>query len=181
MELIIPNQRYKDSFIKALKNGFYVGSQSVKSKREIQDIEENFDSFLKGITSIKVDPTPVLRDDGKYYVNVPQITYWLVDNGEFIGEFALRTELNDFLKRYTGGNVGYGISPEYRRKGYATKGLALLIEKAKQRGMTELLVSAAESNLGSWKAIEKNGGVLESIIEPPWKNEKFKRYWIIIK
>ena len=181
MELIIPEKKYKDSFIKALKNGFSSGGRPVKTEPEIREIENDFDGFLKKTTSTEVDPTPVLRDDGKYYVNVPQIIYWLIDNGEFIGEFDLRVGLNEFLKRYTGGNVAYGISPEYRRKGYATKGLSLLIGKAKGKGMSELLVSAAESNIGSRKVIENNGGVLTEIIEPPWKNEKFRKYRIKIK
>ena len=83
---------------------------------------------------------------------------------------------------YVGGNVGYGITPKYRRMGYATKGLALLISKARELGMDKLLLAAKEENIGSWKAIEKNNGILENIITLPWDNsgQKYKRYWIEI-
>ena len=83
---------------------------------------------------------------------------------------------------YIGGHVGYGITPKYRRMGYATEGLSLLIMKARKLGIKKLLIAAKEENIGSWKAIEKNGGVLENIIILPWQNngQKYKRYWIEI-
>lgn len=119
--------------------------------------------------------------NGKYYPNAPQIPYWLIDNEQFIGPFNFRTELNEFLM-YIGGNVGYGITPKYRRMGYATNGLKLLISKAQKLGMKKLLIAAKEDNIGSWKAIEKNDGVLENIITLPRENtgQKYKRYWISV-
>ena len=147
----------------------------------MHDFKKDFEAFLMNKVLKPYDPTPRLRDDGKYYPNAPQIPYWLIDEGKFIGAFNLRTELNDFLM-YIGGNVGYGVTPKYRRKGYATKGLSLLIIKARELGMNKLLIAAKEENIGSWKAIEKNGGVLENIITLPWQNngQKYKRYWIDI-
>ena len=179
MELVKPDIEYKASFVDALKDGFYLGSQSPKSAGEIADIENDFEAYLKNKLLKPYDPTPRLRDDGKYYPNAPQISYWLIDNGVFVGAFNLRTRLNEFLM-YVGGNVGYGIAPKYRRMGYATKGLALLILKAQELGMDKLLLAAKEENVGSLKAIEKNNGVLENIITLPWDNsgKKYKRYWI---
>ncbi len=182
MELVKPSIKYKDSFIEALKDGYYLGSQSPMSDNAIADIEKDFEYFLANKIFKPYDPTPRLRNDGKYYPNAPQIPYWLIDNEKFIGAFNLRTQLNDFLM-YVGGNVGYGIAPKYKRMGYATKGLSLLILQAKNLGMNKLLLAAKEENIGSWKAIEKNGGILENIITLPWDNngQKYKRYWIEIK
>lgn len=181
MKLVTPNIKYKDSFLEALREGFYLGSQSPMSSAEIDNIEKDFEKYLKNKVLKPYDPTPKLRDDGKYYPNAPQIPYWLIDNEQFIGAYNLRTQLNEFLM-YVGGNVGYGITPRYRRMGYATKGLSLLILKARELGMTKLLIAAKEDNVGSWKAIEKNGGILENIITLPWENngQKHKRYWINI-
>jgi predicted acetyltransferase len=184
MELVTPDIKYKDSFIEALETGFnalYVGSQEAMSNEAVAGIKNDFETYLTAKVLKPYDPTPKLRDDGNYYPNAPQIPYWLVDNGKFIGIFLLRTELNGFLM-YVGGNVGYGIAPKYRRMGYATKGLGLLIEKARNLNMSRLLIAARDDNIGSWKAIEKNGGMLENIITLPWENsgQKYKRYWVEI-
>lgn len=184
MELVKPDKKYKDSFIEALDNGFnavYVGSQAPISDEMKAEIKKDFDEYLTKKVLKPYDPTPKLRDDGNYYPNAPQITYWLIDNGKFIGIFLLRTELNGFLM-YVGGNVGYGIAPQYRRQGYATEGLKLLISKARDLKMHKLLIAARDDNTGSWKAIEKNGGILENIITLPWEDsgQKYKRYWVEI-
>lgn len=181
MELVTPDIRYKDTFIVALKDGFCFGSQPPLGAEEIANIENDFEHYLTTKVLKPYDPTPKLRDDGRYYPNAPQIPYWLIDNNQFIGAFNLRTALNDFLM-YIGGNVGYGITPKYRRMGYATNGLKLLILKARELGMVKLLIAAKEDNIGSWKAIEHNGGVLENIITLPWETsgQKYKRYWIEI-
>lgn len=184
MELVKPDIKYKDSFIEAIDNGFnavYVGSPEPISPEAAAQIKSDFAAYLYGKVLKPYDPTPKLRPDGKYYANVPETPYWLVDDDKFIGIFLLRTELNDFL-RYIGGNVGYGIAPQHRRKGYATKGLGLLLKEAKKAGLKKLLIAARDDNVGSWKAIEKNGGVLENIITVPWEDsgQKYKRYWLEI-
>ena len=60
---------------------------------------------------------------------VPGTEYFLWDDEAIVGLFRIRHYLNDFLKDGAG-HIGYGIKKEYRGKGYATKGLALTIEKA---------------------------------------------------
>ena len=182
MELVKPDKKYKDSFIEAIETGFNalrVGSQAPMDVEEIADIKNDFDAYFAKKVLKPYDPTPKLRPDGQYYPNVPETPYWLIDDGKFIGLFLLRTELNGFLM-YIGGNVGYGIAPHYRRRGYATKGLGMLIAKARETGMNKLLIAARDDNIGSWKAIEKNGGVLENIITLPWEDngQKYKRYWV---
>lgn len=180
MQLIKPDIKYKETYIAALRDGFYSGAGSAKTEIEIQEIEKDFNAYFSKKLTLHYNYTPRLRDDGKYYLDVPQITYWLIDNDEFIGSFALRTCLNDYLFKYHGGHIGYGITPRYRKKGYATKGLALLIEEAKKINISKLLITAKEENVGSWKAIEKNGGVFENVITLPWNlnGPKYKRYWI---
>lgn len=75
MKLVIPDTKYKDSYIEALKDGFYLGSQSPKTAAEISLIESNFEDYLAKKVLKPYDPTPKLRDDGKYYVNSPQISF----------------------------------------------------------------------------------------------------------
>ena len=97
MELVKPDEKYKDSYIVALKEGFRFGSQPSFDEATIAEIEQDFAAYLAQKVLKPYDPTPKLRPDGNYYRNAPQITYWLIDNGQFIGSFVLRTELNEFL------------------------------------------------------------------------------------
>ncbi len=99
-------------------------------------------------------------------------------NGEIVGRASLRFELNEFLAE-RGGHIGYGVAPVHRRRGYATEILrqALIIIRAE--GVDAVLVTCAQDNDGSSRAIECNGGVLESIA-PPMEGDAIwlRRYWI---
>ena len=62
---------------------------------------------------------------------VPATKYVLIDDdGTYVGLFNLRHRLNDNLRRGAG-HIGYGIAKPYRGKGYATRGLQLCLEKAR--------------------------------------------------
>lgn len=109
---------------------------------------------------------------------VPSEYYWITDaaddssdDGEVIGFLALRTELNDFLLR-TGGHVGYSIRPDRRRRGHASRALALGVRRAADLGIDRVLVTCDEDNLGSARTIEANAGVLENV------QDGKRRYWI---
>ena len=60
---------------------------------------------------------------------VPDSTYWLVtDHNRIVGAVNIRHSLTEHLFN-AGGHIGYGIRPSERRKGYATKLLALSLKK----------------------------------------------------
>lgn len=89
---------------------------------------------------------------------VPDSTFWLVtDNNRVVGAVNIRHGLSEKLFN-CGGHVGYGIRPSERRKGYATKLLALALEKTKELGINKVLVVCDQSNLASERTIIKNGG-----------------------
>lgn len=82
---------------------------------------------------------------------VPDSTYWLVtDHNRIVGAVNIRHSLTEHLFN-AGGHIGYGIRPSERRKGYATKLLALSLEKAKQLNITKALVVCDEVNTASEK------------------------------
>ncbi|MGL5594668.1 MAG: GNAT family N-acetyltransferase [Cetobacterium sp.] len=64
---------------------------------------------------------------------VPSDIYFLVkDKSNFlIGAIDIRHYLNDKLLK-SGGNVGYGVRPSERNKGYATQILALALKNVKR-------------------------------------------------
>lgn len=91
---------------------------------------------------------------------VPATVFILEADGQYVGIFNLRHYLNDFLRNGPG-HIGYGISPRYRRKGYATEGLKLVIKTAKDIiPEDELYLSVHKDNPSSLKVQLKNGAYI---------------------
>ena len=178
LRLILPDSRYLASYAAALREGFRIGVRDVPSEEEIKKIEKDPFDHLEGINRQGGVFTP---PDGIKRKRVPFNDYWLVDDKNFIGAISLRFELNDFLEAH-GGHIGYGVRPSMMRQGYATKMLALGLDKLKKAGIRRVLVTANDENVGSVKAILANGGVLENkidcIFEPGCTSG---RYWIEMK
>ncbi|MBR2402220.1 MAG: GNAT family N-acetyltransferase [Lachnospiraceae bacterium] len=104
---------------------------------------------------------------------VPCTEFFLWEDAEIVGLFRIRHELNDFL-REGAGHIGYGIKKEYRGKGYATKGLALTIEKAKEIiKEDEIYMSVHKDNPASLQVQLKNGAYIH--------HEDDKEYYTRIK
>jgi predicted acetyltransferase len=110
---------------------------------------------------------------------VPDSTYWLVTKDKkIIGVVNIRHRLTKKLLN-RGGHIGYGIRPSERRKGYATKLLALTLDKTKELGIQKVLVVCDEGNVASEKTILNNGGIPDtSYVEED--GNIVKRFWIQI-
>ncbi|MFN8513178.1 MAG: GNAT family N-acetyltransferase [Chloroflexia bacterium] len=108
---------------------------------------------------------------------VPQSIYWLVEGDEFIGRISLRHELNDQLRRL-GGHIGYEIRPSRRRQGYGTAILGLVLPKAREHGLTSVLITCDADNIASQRIIEQHGGMPDDPYVPPDGSVPALRYWI---
>ncbi len=91
---------------------------------------------------------------------VASTTLWWVDGGEYLGRLAVRHRLTPRLTDL-GGHIGYDVKPSARRRGHATAMLAAALPVARGLGIGPALVTCEESNAGSRRVIEANGGVLE--------------------
>ena len=121
------------------------------------------------------------RDSSKLPSNyVPSYDYFAVDDDKFIGVIHIRTRLTEDLLKF-GGHIGYGVNPKYRKMGYGTEMLRLAISEYKDLIEEDrLLMTCDDDNIGSYKIIEANGGILEDKVENIESGEKFisRRYWI---
>lgn len=107
---------------------------------------------------------------------VTSTAYFFTDRaGRVLGAVDLRHYLNDELLHYAG-HIGYGIRPTCRGKGLATYMLALCLEKAKERGLTRVLVTCDDENGASAGTIEACGGELENKVDEDGRLTR--RYWI---
>lgn len=97
--------------------------------------------------------------------------YWWVEGETYLGRISIRHYLNEHL-REIGGHIGYDIRPSARRRGHATAMLAAALPRAAALGIDKALITCDEDNIGSRKAIERNGGVLED------RRGGKLRYWV---
>ena len=97
------------------------------------------------------------------------------DRNIMVGAVNIRHYLNESLLR-NGGHIGDGVRPSERRKGIATKMIALALDECRKLGIEKVLMVCDKENIGSAKSIINNGGVLENEVEVDGVIEQ--RYWI---
>jgi predicted acetyltransferase len=95
---------------------------------------------------------------------VPVTELWFVDGTDYLGTVIIRHRLTPALE-HEGGHIGFHVVPGQRRRGHATQMLAQARPVCRQLGLTEILVTRAEDNLGSRRVIEANGGALDRIVD----------------
>jgi predicted acetyltransferase len=141
---------------------------------------DNFE-FLLGYTDGMAWPDYLQILDNLFTgTNLPEgkvpATFLIAENdGELVGRTSIRHELNDFLFS-VGGHIGYGVRPTYRRQGFATEILKQSLTYINQIGITDVLVTCLDGNVGSSSVIESQGGTLENKVE--YEGALWRRYWI---
>lgn len=107
---------------------------------------------------------------------VENSTYWLINSDpKVIGAINIRHSLNDFFLNY-GGQVGYGVRPSERRKGYAKEMLRMGLQICRNMGFEKTLLCCNANNTASVKTITGNGGILDS--EGIFNGETILRFWL---
>ncbi len=167
VELVPPDEAYQDSFLEALAE-LQVEGRRLELAPTL--VAADFPAFVARLRAL-ADPAHVRSG------RAPETFLWLVDDGAYIGRSSLRPTATEWLRRY-GGHIGYEIRPSRRREGYGTTILRLTLEVARAQGFDRVLVTCDETNIGSRKIIEANGGVLESAIAQPGTTVRKRRYWI---
>lgn len=88
----------------------------------------------------------------------------------------MRYPYPDYIKK--SGHIGYGVSPQFRNQGIASRMLRAALIIAKEKGLEEVLLVCDKDNLGSSGAIKNNDGKLESEYE--CEDVMEQRYWITL-
>lgn len=161
--------QYKESYIESLK------------QIELGTLKKHNMLFMDPDENDIVQKFKDNRDQSKLPSQyVPSYDYFAVDDDKFIGVIHIRIRLNENLMRY-GGHIGYAINPKYWNVGYGKELLKLGLEQYKNLIEEDnILITCDDDNIGSYKIIESNGGILENKVENEDCGESFltRRYWI---
>lgn len=169
-ELVDPTVRLRGSWLEAFAEwepGAHLDGAGLRAGDDVLT-EPGFAAWVERLRGA-ARPSGVVGDD-------PPVTYWWVaEGGTYLGAVELRHHLDAFLLD-AGGHVGYSVRPSARRRGVATWALGAALDEARSRGLRRVLVTCAARNLGSARAIEHNGGVLEDVRRTAVG--RVRRYWI---
>lgn len=143
-------------------------------------VGSGFDWSMPASPEVTWSQQVVLFDDWEHGRNlpsgwVPATTRFAVVDEQVVGRLSVRHELNEFLA-LAGGHIGYGVRPAFRRRGIATALLNEGLKILRDRGVTDVLVTCKDTNVGSATVIERAGGVLRDTIIHPVTNDLMRRY-----
>ena len=99
------------------------------------------------------------------------------NDDKIIGCINIRWNLTKYMKKYSG-NIGYGIRPTERNKGYNKINLYLGLLEAKKLNLNKVMLVCETNNLPSSKTIEALGGILERKEIDPNDGVLTSYYWI---
>ena len=134
---------------------------------------ENYDEWLENVA--------IQKKKEYSLTDTPATTYFTIrkKDNKVIGSIQLRHHLTEELQK-DGGNIGYGICPSERGKGYGTIQLSLVLHQAKALNIAKIMISCNKDNRASAAVAIHNGGVLagEGFDEDEGKVTEI--YWIEI-
>jgi predicted acetyltransferase len=157
LRLVAPTLDKLAQYEAALAAGWSPDTTRDVSAEQLAALHRDPRSFLAELT--RQDGT-IVTASGRAVPRVPSRIYWL-DDGEFCGVINLRFVTgSDALPDYVPGHVGYAVVPWKRRRGIATRALALLLPLAREVGLRRVEIACDDGNEASRRVILTNGGVL---------------------
>lgn len=105
------------------------------------------------------------------------LLYLCFEGERLIGLLSIRPELPEALSNSLG-DIGYGVRPSERNKGYATGMLRHGLSVCREQGKRQVILGCYKENVASAKVIEKNGGTLFAENES-YAEGKISQYFVI--
>jgi predicted acetyltransferase len=174
--LVSPRHELLSSYAHALRRRWSTDLDGGTIVRQLREIRAAPDAFL---ASLNRQGGWVLLDRGRRAPRLPYRLFWISD-GDFSGTINLRYQPGtEALPPYISGHIGYGVVPWKRRRGYATRALAMILPLCRKQGLKRVLVTCDEDNIASRRVIEANGGEFDGTEPHPLTAGKLKlRYWV---
>lgn len=173
---------------------FYFERPSLDRKDEIIDYLDEFikynsdingagflDKIYEGYSFEQALENCLKMEDEEYAESIgkcPGKTYLLIreSDNKIVGTLNLRWNLTEAMQNF-GGNIGYGIRPTERRKGYNKINLYLGLIEACKVGLDRVMLDCDVNNIGSDRTMQALGGVLERTEIDPSDGVLTNVYW----
>ena len=173
---------------------FYLEMPSLERKEQIIDYVNEFALYnsetngmgslrkiLEGYTFEQALEMCLNRQKEKYAKKIGRCkskTFLLIrkNDDRIIGAINVRWNLPENMKQF-GGNIGYGIRPTERRKGYNKINLYLGLIEAQKLGLNLVMLDCDVNNLGSVKTMQALDGKLERTEVDPSDGILTSVYW----
>ena len=147
----VPSLKRKEQALEYTKEHIKYNSD-INGSGSLHRYLDNYEGWLEKLESDYKAPVTEER--------VPARTYFLIreSDDKIVGMINIRLALTESLKKL-GGNIGYGIRPTERKKGYNKINLYLGLQVCKEYNIDVAMLDAKLSNPASWKTMEALGGV----------------------
>lgn len=165
MKLVRPDTTHLPSYVTALRQGWSADNVrgAAAAVEELTRIEADAAGFLASMEDREAAGGPVTLPDGSTVPRLPGFRRWLWDeaDGGFAGSIGLRWQHGTTdLPPHCLGHIGYAVVPWKQRRGFASRGLALMLDEARAVGLPFVELTTDPDNLASQRVITSNGGQL---------------------
>jgi len=159
--LVWPTLEHLPSYVAALERDWSPDTLRPEAAREEREqIAADPAAFVAAQVDREGAGPPVTLPDGTKMKRLPGYRRWIWD-GEFCGVIGLRWQPGtEALPAHVLGHIGFSVVPWKRKRGYATRALALLLEDAAREGLRYVELTTKLENVASQRVIEANRGRL---------------------